>query len=159
MRKIEFRGKLFDEDIMFMKEMLKNRRCLLKHRPLYEDAVKTGWIKGYLTVWLNENDPYIIGNINEACEEYADLESWWPVKADTVGQYTGRKDIKNKRVYEDDIVKGDGIEGIVYYDEAETGFMIKPREGADYQVLGLVVNLEVIGNIYDTPELFIELPY
>lgn len=77
-------------------------------------------------------------------------------------QYTELKDKNNKEIYEGDIVKlraNHGIGVIKYYDEwgAFVVEYIKPRPLA---VLGMNYykeDIEVIGNIYENPELIKEV--
>ena len=76
-------------------------------------------------------------------------------------QYTGLKDMREKEIYEGDIVKlraNHGIGVIKYYDEwgAVIVEYIKPRPLA---VLGMNYykeDIEVLGNIYENPELIKE---
>ena len=95
------------------------------------------------------------------------------VKPETIGQYTGVKDMNGKEIYEGDIISAaasrytDGREtdylGPVLCDSIDlTGaFWIKlfsREEGFDYFIPALFYNLnmervEVIGNIHDNPEL------
>ena len=73
-------------------------------------------------------------------------------------EYTGLKDMKEKEIYEGDIVKlraNHGIGVIKYYDEWGAFIVeyIKPRPLA---VLGMNYykeDIEVLGNIYENPEL------
>ena len=75
---------------------------------------------------------------------------------ETVGQYTGLKDKHGKEIYEGDIVLYGDEKGVVIYHECEFSLKIK---GEEYIQHGLLVEksfrpFEVIGNIYENPELF-----
>lgn len=83
----------------------------------------------------------------------------WHIDADTVGQYTGLTDKNGTKIFEGDIIdflyrSGYDDYGIVQYDadETEFGFVynsIYEGLGRHYQSK----DIEVIGNIYDNPEL------
>lgn len=83
----------------------------------------------------------------------------WHIDADTVGQYTGMKDKNGKRIFEGDIIdflyrSDDDDYGIVQYDVDETEFgfvynLIYEGLGRHYSSK----DIEVVGNIYDNPEL------
>ena len=91
-------------------------------------------------------------NENINCYEYTEF------KDIELMQYTGLKDMREKEIYEGDIVKlraNHGIGVVKYYDEwgAFVIEYIKPRPLA---VLGMNYykeDIEVLGNIYKNPEL------
>lgn len=78
------------------------------------------------------------------------------VNPKSVGQYIGKKDKNSKEIYEGDIVIGSfNGRGIIIFDEEKCQFLIKTLEykdvfAFDNERFGMI---EVIGNIYDNPEL------
>lgn len=91
----------------------------------------------------------------------------WAVYTDTLGQYTGLTDRKGKKIFEGDRVVypdstsyssyDDYNEGVVDYDEEAMRFYFTDRwsvEMEDFDVVdGVMVDVEVIGNIHDNPDL------
>ena len=78
------------------------------------------------------------------------------VKADTVGQYTGMKDCDGTEIYEGDIVSTDDEDeelAIIKWGDDTLKFVV--THGNVYSDLGEYYprEIEVIGNIYDNPEL------
>lgn len=79
---------------------------------------------------------------------------WFDVKENTVGEFSGFTDKHGKNIFEGDIVEADGRREVVAFENgcfypmgayvARSGFEYDPDE------------YEVVGNIYDNPELLKE---
>ena len=114
------------------------------------------WVYGYLI-----GNDVIVGDIVEFSDEYFNTEFWYKVDPKTVGQYTGLKDRNGQEIYEGDILRDqESYDEIYYYKviwhEANACFYFKDCFG-DYECFqgeDLYLNqIEVIGNIYENPEL------
>ena len=82
-------------------------------------------------------------------QDYVDFLDW-----ETVGQYTGLKDKNGKEIYEGDIISAnDMLNDFIIFKDG--GFNLDGGESSEnllYQ-LEYYGNPEVIGNIYENPEL------
>ncbi|MCY7574478.1 YopX family protein [Bacillus pumilus] len=130
-----------------------------------EDYDDLNWFEG--GIYINKDDR--LAYIN------TDYSGVVPVHWDSVGQYTGLKDSKGNEIYEGDII-------LINYDEAYSEHasyigQVKYRSDDNYPAFDLipwidcemnalswlksesdpsVKSYEVIGNIYETPELLTE---
>lgn len=70
-------------------------------------------------------------------------------------QYTGLKDKNGKEIYEGDVSKYFNRSGRIIYDNKRAAFCLFTKEDDVYvQLLNtVVVDVEIIGNIYENPEL------
>ena len=105
-----------------------------------------------------------LGVINEGlvaiynCLEFTE-DIRYLVIPETVGQYTGLTDKKGNKIFEGDIVKDKFLFGVVKYATANDGFdgmcgfMVDDIDDGLQDYNGFWHRVEVIGNIYDNPEL------
>lgn len=81
----------------------------------------------------------------------------YPVYGDTVGQYTGLMDKNGVKIFDGDIIKSTetGEIAVVEWQDGHSAFMLCVPKQNDFEYMGEVGSdiMEVIGNIYDNPEL------
>lgn len=79
------------------------------------------------------------------------------VDPSTVGEYTGLTDRNGRKIFEGDIVKyGDTIHRVAFEQRSGTayfGLVYSPIETLPFGHYQDLKQIEIIGNIYDTPEL------
>lgn len=68
----------------------------------------------------------------------------------TLMQYTGLKDKNGKEIYEGDIVEVEAVRMIVEFGTAR--FIGRYGNGLDYHALHTLIDLKIIGNIYENKE-------
>jgi YopX protein len=106
------------------------------------------FVYGYLI-----GDDVIVGNIVEWDSEYFNTEFWCKVDPETVGQYTGHRDKNGREIYEKDIWLHQGCETprvIVWH---RYGWWFQYPNGGVTRPMEWTGDGEVIGNIYENPEL------
>ena len=115
------------------------------------------WVYGYYTnarYYLNEKEMHIIFEPDVEVFPHCEFAGYEEVIPETVGQYTGLTDRNGKKIFEGDIVKmrayGVGYHCTsVYFRDGK--FAV---DGTQYHFKNICSNsVEVIGNIYDNPEL------
>lgn len=120
-----------------------------------------------------DNDEWISGDLRQWSETSMgicdrDLKHTFPVRPETVGQFTGKPDKNGKRIFEGDIVEATVTENhwnsikkysakyIVEYHQKYCYFYLKRNRNNllfDGNWSYALDSIEVIGNIHDNPEL------
>ena len=122
------------------------RKILFRGKPKSE---LIDWIYGCY-FWSELSGKHYIMGVSKDYG-YTNIE----VIPETVGQYTGLKDKNGKEIFEGDICKS--IYGIsrVIWSDGRSAFMMRfcdyPHEIIGFEEIQ--DSIEIIGNIYDTPEL------
>lgn len=141
-------------EILFRGEHIRKGEKVIN---LKGDLCNSKWVYG--TVFKSSTDFSIIYGSEQ--ESGNPVENW-PVYSDTVGQYTGLIDKNGKKIFEGDIVSvpmalnlGQKREPMVGFIEWLNGAFSVTWRDADYgrHFAGYLDDIEIIGNIYDNPEL------
>lgn len=120
------------------------------------------WVQGYVCRSHRHR-----GSLDSEIESYyfneLDDNGWASecvVSAETVCQYTGKSDDNKNKIWEEDFVKinGEWIGRVIWRDDV-TAFCVFPNDDLEREIycLGFYIEegykVEVIGNIFDNPEL------
>lgn len=128
------------------------------------------WVEGSLITGvfcrLGQDIPYIFcpSEADYDCfEDFSEENGIFEVQPDTICQYTGLTDKNGNKIWENDVVKVEsgvmgspfifGMIGKVVYEEC--AFFIEPKDinETTYLFADECAEIEVIGNIFDNPEL------
>ena len=112
--------------------------------------IKNGeWVEGLL--WKKK---YNSNNIFISCfPDKDDNEETYVVDPNTICQYTGLTDKNGNKIWENDVVKDNVVFGTVVWDEKHVQFMIDDEFDGHQEYTDWWGEVEVIGNIFDNPEL------
>lgn len=128
------------------------REIKFRAKAINNDFFKGAWVDGYYTkrLW----DEKLVDVITDGAHEI-------PIQIETLDQFTGKTDINGKDIYNDDVVRVFTVERsfnvVVKWSNYSMAFMACYVDGnysPFYLFTGLFVyELEVIGNVFDNPEL------
>lgn len=107
------------------------------------------WLFGDLRhIFHGEYRTHIVDNSNGLNNGVCGLE----VDSSTIGQFTGLEDKLGTKIFEGDVIDDLGVEYIVVFDSDYAQFRGK-FDGWNAEISHIASRCEVIGNIYDNPEL------
>lgn len=134
-----------------------NREILFRGKRVDNDE----WATGYLVRgehYIYETEITAIYPPDTIFYPNTETTGYDRVFPETIGQYTGLTDKNGKKIFEGDIVKfshpafNKSRIGVIRYKMNETGFVLRYK--GDYSWIAYTNEFyEVIGNVYDNPEL------
>ena len=119
-----------------------------------DENSKGQWQDGYLIE--DRGRSFIINEVIEANEQYITIGCWCPVNPETVGRFTGLFDKNCKEIFEKDILFGHAGEDFwefVEFDEEQAKWVRVDLNDCKLDLSENVAELEIVGNIYENPEL------
>ncbi|MGQ7595147.1 YopX family protein [Streptococcus suis] len=114
------------------------------------DNNKGQWMYGNLII--DGNYAYIVNGVIECNDQYITIAEWCPVEPKTIGASTGLFDKNGQEIFEGDVVNiFDEKLSKIYFSEG--AFCVDVLNGGTPLHVYLSEHLELIGNIYENPEL------
>jgi uncharacterized phage protein (TIGR01671 family) len=105
---------------------------------------------------LGQSIPYILcpDKAKYDCfEDFTEGNGIFEVRPDTICRCTGLNDKNSNLIWKNDIVKDTVIYGVVKWDYANARYVIDDRKDGYQDYSEWWQEIEVIGNIFDNPEL------
>lgn len=109
-----------------------------------------------------DNNEWVYGGYFSSCEEeglihyiFCSINGAEPVILETIGQFTGIKNVSQEEIWEGDILEFPFEMGIAYVINDGFRFAVKSpgSEAVDYEGKEVLEYTSTIGNIYDNPDL------
>ena len=117
---------------------------------------KEWWIIGYYVLGFNEYEQpvHLIFEPTSMFFSHGETDGWTEIDPSTICQCTGLKDKNSKLIWENDIVKinNSEVNTLITFRDFEIICTI-PREKYYKHRLEYTTEYEVVGNIFDNPEL------
>lgn len=107
------------------------------------------WVQGNILLDIEKNKPYETYRIYPI--DHVDICR--VVDETTICQCTGLKDRNGKLIWENDIIKDNVIYGVVRWEGVNARYIIDDRDDGYQDYSEWWQECEVIGNIFDNPEL------
>ena len=113
------------------------------------------WVQGDLIhrkIWSSKFE--VIRVDDSGFDNYTEYE----IATDTIGQFTGLTDRKEIKIFEGDIIKNEYEERKyqyfkVFYNEKKLQWEVMNKYGMRGILANVIGKMEVIGNIFDNPDL------
>lgn len=107
--------------------------------------IKGNWYEGLLAHNIAKDEWYISNK--------AGISTAYQVRPETIGQYTGLTDKNGTKIFEGDIVSLGGANYPVIFNTLGGCAEFALTDGVPFGFDYIHVPMEVVGNIYDNPEL------
>lgn len=126
----------------------------IKFRGITNEFSSPRWVYGDLICDCTD-EPRIMTDYHDCYDPVT-----WTVDPATVGQFTGLRDADRREIYEGDVIRVCGANGIVVYSEG--AFIVRFEKGpsllshcicGDFSNPVRVSSCRVIGNVHDNPAL------